>query len=144
MKKIMVLCIVVCITGISCKKIVGGISNSALQQYFETNILNSNFEVSLATDNGTDLTAQYSGETFILLKTDLVHGPMKATKNGIVYEGTWSVNEDYSQLIITLPNPPDEFKFLTRSWRFTNKTLPTLKFAPWGSTEAIVLNMTRQ
>lgn len=140
----MVLCIVVCFTGISCKKIVGGISNSALQQYFETNILNSNFAVSLATDNGTDLTAQYTGETFILLKTDLVHGPMKATKNGIVYEGTWSVNEDYSQLIIMLPNPPVEFKFLTRSWRFTNKTLPTLKFAPWGSTEAIVLNMTRQ
>lgn len=140
----MLLGAIVCFVGMSCKKIAGGISNSLLQQYFETNILNSNFSVSLATDNGTDITSQYSGETFILLKTDLVHGPVKATKNGIVYEGSWSVNEDYSNLVITLPTPPDEFKFLSRSWRFTSKNLPTLKFAPWGTNEAIVLNMTRQ
>ena len=143
MKKIIALCLVVCFLGISCKK-GGGLENPIFQQYFETNILNSNYTVSLATNNGADLTAQYTGETFILLKTDLVHGPMKATKNGIVYEGTWSVNSDYSQLNISLPNPPDEFKFLSRSWRFTNKNLPTLKFAPWGSSEALVLNMTRQ
>ena len=46
----------------SCKKIIENSSQALLQQYFENNILNRDFVVSLATDNGTDLTAQYTGE----------------------------------------------------------------------------------
>jgi len=114
------------------------------EEYFETNVLNRNFTVSLAQDNGTDLTTNYTGYTFVLLKTDFYHGPLQATKGGSMYTGTWSCNEDYSKLIITLSNPPSEFAFLSRGWKFTSKKFPTLKLAPWGSSEALVLYMFRQ
>ncbi len=127
----------------SCKKGATG-NNPLLEQYFETNILTRNFIVSLAVDTSTDITANYNGYVFVLLKTDLYHGPMTATKSGTVYNGTWSSNSDYSQLNITLPNVPAEFNFLSRSWRFTSKNLPTLKLAPWGSSDPKVLNMLRQ
>lgn len=126
-----------------CNKPVSS-SNPILEQYFETNVLNRNFTVSLATDNGTNLTSNYSGETFVLLKTDFYHGDLQAKKNGAVYTGAWSCNADYSKLTITLPNSPSEFIFLTRAWRFTSKDLPTMKLAPWGSADPIALNMTRQ
>jgi len=69
---------------------------------------------------------------------------LQAIKNGVTYTGTWSSNDDYSKLVITLPNPPSEFSFLSREWRFTSKNLPTLELAPWGSTDPIVLHMRRQ
>ena len=40
------------------------------QKYFETNVLNSDFIVSLATDNGNNLTGQYDGWVFKLLKNN--------------------------------------------------------------------------
>jgi hypothetical protein len=128
--------------GISCKKSADA-NNPVLEQLFESNILNRDFTVSLATDNGTDLTANYAGYTFQLSKTDFYHGPLQAKKNGTTFTGTWSSNSDYSQLIITLPNPPSEFSFLSRSWRFTSKNFPTLALAPWGSNDPIVLHMYR-
>ncbi len=127
----------------SCKKGAAA-NNPILEQYFETNILNRNFIVSLAKDNSTNLTTDYNGYVFVLLKTDLYHGPLQAKKNGITYMGTWNSNSDYGKLIITLPNPPAEFIFLNRSWRFTSKNLPTLKFAQWGSSAPIELNMQQQ
>ncbi len=127
----------------SCKKSADP-NNPFLQQLFETNVLNRNFTVSLAKDNTTDLTANYSGYIFVLLKTDFYHGPLQATKNGTTYTGTWSSNADYSKLTIVLPVPPSEFSFLSREWRFTSKSFPTLELAPWGSTNPLVLHMYRQ
>ena len=80
----------------------------------------------------------------MLLETDLYHGPLKATKNDTTYMGTWSCNDDYSKLTISLPNPPAEFAFLSRDWRFTSKNIPTMALAPWGSSALIVLHMYRQ
>ena len=128
----------------SCKKNGDSGTNALLEQYFETNVLNRNFTVSLAQDNGTDLTANYSGYVFVLLKTDFYHGPLQATKSGTIYNGTWSSNNDYSKLVITLSSPPSEFGFLSREWKFTSKNFPTLKLAPWGSSQALVLYMYRQ
>jgi len=129
------------ICGIACKK---DIKTTLLEKYFDKNILNKNFTVTLAKDNTTDLTTNYSNEVFVLQKTDFYHGPLQAIKNGVTYTGTWSSNDDYSKLVITLPNPPSEFSFLSRGWRFTSKNLPTLELAPWGSTDPIALHMHRQ
>lgn len=126
-----------------CKK--GGFGTNALaEKYFETNILTRDFVVSYAKDGNTDLTSKYDGYVFVLTKEDLYHGPMTATKNGTTYTGTWSSNSDYSNLIITLPSPPEEFRFLSRSWRFTGKNLPTLKLAPWTNRDPIELHMLRK
>ena len=127
----------------SCKK-GDTLNNPLLEKYFETNILTRQFVVSLARDNTSDITSDYNGYTFVLLKTDLYHGPIAATGNGVVYNGSWSSNSDYSKLIITLPETPLVFNFLSRSWRFTSKNLPTMKLAPWGSRDPIVLHMLRK
>lgn len=100
--------------------------------------------MSLAKIGTDDFTAEYSGYTFVLLKTDFYHGPLKATYGSNVYVGTWSSNDDYGKLTISLPDSVEPFKFLSRSWRFIKKDVPTLQLAPWGSTDPIFLNMTRQ
>ncbi len=133
--------IIVCF---SCKKTIQKIERSAAESYFDNNLIGKIFIVSLATDSTTDLTSNYAGYTFVLLKTDFYHGPLQATKGVNKYNGTWSCNDDYSKLSITLPDSIPVFKFLTRDWRFTKKDVPTLKLAPWGSTAPLVLYMTRQ
>jgi len=119
-------------------------TSTILEQYFEANVLNQNFLINSATDNGTDITANYNGYTFKMLKTDYYHGPAQATKGANTYTGTWSSNSDYSKLVITLPNTPSEFVFLNREWRFTKKAFPQMELAPWGTTEPLVLHMIKQ
>jgi hypothetical protein len=131
---------------LSCKKTEQVYVNNVLEQYFEQNILNNDFTVSYAYDRGTTLTSQYDGWVFRLLKNTYYDGPMTAVKNGVTYTGTWSSNSDYGKLDIQInqPSVPTECLFLNRSWRFTQKALPTMKLAPWGSTDSIVLHMQRQ
>ena len=114
-----------------------------LEQYFEDNILNKDFIVRLATDNGADLTPQYKGYKFVLKKNTLLNGPMTATLGTTTYTGTWTCNDDYSKLIISLPATVPSFAFLTREWKFTKKTVPVMELAPWGTTEPKILHMER-
>ncbi len=126
-----------------CKKAIEATQRSLAEQYFETNILNRDYTVRLATNNGTDLTSQYTGYTFKLLKNTLLDGPMTAVIGGTTYTGTWQCNEDYGKLTITLPATPSVFVFLTREWRFTKKDVTVMELAPWGSTDPIALHMER-
>ena len=127
-----------------CKKsVVEQAQTTYLQQQFEDNILNKNFRVYLATDNGVDLTAQFTGYTFVLYKSSYYDGPMTAVKSGVTYNGTWGSNDDYSKLVITFPSAPAEFVFLNRDWKFTKKSLPIMELAPWGTLEPKVLHMER-
>lgn len=126
----------------SCKKEKN--MGNAQEKLFEESILNQNFIVSYADDNGTILTSNYSGYIFILSKIDYYHGPMKAIKDGVTYPGTWSSNDDYGKLIITFPDTPSELKFLSREWRFKSKSMTLLKLAPWGEVEGINVHMTKE
>ncbi|MEP7164932.1 MAG: hypothetical protein ABI741_09560 [Ferruginibacter sp.] len=130
-----------------CKKSQDAITEDLLQQYFETNILNRDFQVKVAVDdNGTDITTQYTGYTFKLLKTNTnYNGQMTGTRNGTVITGTWTCNDDFSKLDISLTQPsiPAEFVFLNRPWRFTKKAVPVMELAPWGGSPAYVLHMER-
>lgn len=125
----------------SCKK---SVNQSVLEKYFNDNVIGKNSTVTLAIDSTGDITSEYTGYTFVLLKTDYYHGPLKATKGNNTYMGTWSSNDDYSKLIIGLTDPIPEFQFLSRSWRFTKKGNPTMELAPWGTAQPYVLHMTRQ
>jgi hypothetical protein len=126
----------------SCSKnVIEEIQQNQAENYFEKNILGNNFRVKLATDNGTDITAQFDGFTYVLVKGTLVNGPMTATKNGTTYNGTWAANADYSKLTISFTSAPPEFVFLNRDWKFTKKALPVMELAPWGTLEPKVLHM---
>lgn len=151
MKKLIYRPAIIFLTALSILLIFNGCSKTAVeaaqltyaQQQFEDNILNKNFRVYLATDNGVDLTPQYTGYTFVMLKTTYYNGPMTAVKSGITYNGTWSSNDDYSKLVILFPSAPAEFVFLNREWKFTKKALPVMELAPWGTLEPKVLHMER-
>jgi len=134
--------ICLCFTGCS-KKAVEQAQATYAQQQFETNILNRNFRVHFASDNGVDLTSQFTGYTFVLYKSTYFNGPMTAVKNGTTYTGSWSSNDDYSKLVIGFPSAPPEFTFLVREWRFTKKDLPVMELAPWGTLEPKILHMER-
>ncbi|HEX2683275.1 MAG TPA: hypothetical protein VHL77_05060 [Ferruginibacter sp.] len=125
------------------KSAVEAVQQTAYQKQFEDNILNKNFRVQLAVDNGTDLTAQYNGYTYVLYKSTYYNGSMTAVKDGITYNGSWSSNEDYSKLSISFPSAPAEFAFLNRDWKFTKKSLPIMELAPWGTLEPLILHMER-
>ena len=125
------------------KSAIEAVQQSAYEKQFEDNILNKNFRVQLATDNGVDLTAQYTGDIFVLYKSTYYNGPMTAVINSVTYNGSWSSNEDYSKLVITFPSTPTEFVFLNREWKFTKKALPIMELAPWGTLEPKVLHMER-
>ena len=134
-------CISLCF--VTCKKAETN-SGTVLQKYFETSVLNQNIIVNFASDSGTDITSNYTGYTFVLLKTDYYHGPLQVTTNGTVTTGSWSCNDDYSKLTITLPGTSPQFAFLSRSWRFTSKSQTVMKLAPWGSTAPLILYMQLQ
>ena len=70
---------------------------------------------------------------------------MTSTKDGVIYNGNWACNEDFSKLTIdiTKPNTPVEFNFINRAWKFTKKAFPIMELAPWGSTDPKVLQMER-
>ncbi len=127
-----------------CKKIAEATtSQSALEQYFEQNILNRDFIVQYASDNGTEITSQFNGFTFRLLKNTYYDGAMTATNSTSSLTGTWNCNSDYSKLVISLPSSITVFTFLNREWKFTKKSVPVMELAPWGSTEPDILHMER-
>lgn len=142
----LVLVIFCAATFVSCKKNDSANTGTGtlVEQLFESEILNHDFIVNLANDNGIDNTASYNGYAFRLLKTDYYQGPFTVKKGSASYTGTWSSNNDYSKLTITLPSTPPEFVFLTREWRFISKNLPQLKLSPWGSSANIELDILRQ
>lgn len=132
----------------SCKKNSAEDSSPSpiLIQYFADNVLNKNFIVDFAQDNGTDITTQYAGYTFVLTNTtSYTEGQLTGTKGTNTYTGTWTSNGDYSKLIINLTSPtiPAEFNFLNRTWKFTKKSVPVLQLAPWINTDPKILYMRR-
>jgi len=130
-----------------CKKLAAASGDrEALEELFEENFLNKNFVVHFASDNGEDITSQFSGYSFILTKNNSFYeGPITATKGSLTYTGTWSSNDDYGKLIISITSPsvPEPFKFINRAWRFTKKAVPIMELAPWGTVEPQVLHMQR-
>lgn len=134
-------------SSIGCKKLALAVaSQSTIEKYFADNVLNRTFVVDFASNNGTDITSQYTGYNFILTNTtSYYNGNMTGTKNGVTYSGTWSTNSDYSKLVINLNTPsiPTEFIFLNGDWKFTKKDPPVLKLAPYATTEPKILYMRR-
>ncbi|HMJ46550.1 MAG TPA: hypothetical protein VK498_04440 [Ferruginibacter sp.] len=128
-----------------CKKKETTPIQDTYQQYFEENVLNRDYIVEYASDNGTNLTSQFNGYVFKLFKNTFSDGPMTAIKSGNTFTGMWSSNDDYSKLVITLNQPsiPAEFNFINRQWRFTKKAFPVMELGPWGSTETDTLHMRR-
>lgn len=130
----------------SCKKAATPeqvVTGNILEQYFDQNILNKDFTVYYAKDTGNVITGQYAGWVFRLLKNTYYDGAMTAVINGVTYTGNWSSNADYGKLIINIqqPAPQAGMNFINREWRFTEKALPIMKLAPWGSADDTELHM---
>jgi hypothetical protein len=130
-----------------CKKTLAALGNkSALQEYFDEEILNRTFVVDLATDSTVDITNRYAGYKFILTRTSsFIDGPMIGYLDADTIRGTWTSSDDYGFLTINLNTPvtPTSFVFLNRKWRFVRKDVPIMQLAPYGTLDPKVLNMRR-
>lgn len=132
--KILMLCCLTLLCLSSCKKLalLSG-DKTALEAFFAENVLNRNFVVDFASENGTDKTSEYKGYVFVLTKGDTYYaGVLTGIKNNQTYTGTWSTTENFSQLVINLNSPsiPNEFIYLNRTWKFTKKIPPVLQLTP--------------
>lgn len=122
--------------GAGCKKAKEEVKVNLLEQFYELNVLNKDFIVSYANNGNEDITAQFEGYKFRLVKNTFYDGPLTATKNGVTYTGTWGFTQDYGKLTISMPtNDEPKFGFLNRDWRFIEKTPIKLKLNPWFRTE---------
>ncbi|HRD58940.1 MAG TPA: hypothetical protein PK504_12875 [Ferruginibacter sp.] len=121
------------------------IKEDIYKNYFEDNVLDRDFKVDYATTETTNITSQFEGWIFRLKKATYTNGPMTATKNGALYTGTWVITENYGKLTININQPiaPTGFDYLNKSWKFTEKNLPVIKFAPWGIVSSQILHMRR-
>ena len=119
----------------NCKKIellTGG--QSAMEKFFADNVLDKNFVVSFASDSTANITNTFDGYTFKFSKTtSFYEGTISAAKTGAIFTGNWSINSDFSKLVINLTTPaiPVELVFLNRAWKFTKKDLEYMILAPW-------------
>ena len=132
----------------NCKKLelLSG-SQSAMEQFFASNILDKNFIISFASDSTANITNTFSGYAFKFSKTtSFYEGTITAAKTGTNFTGTWSTNSDFSKLIINLTTPtiPTELVFLNRAWKFTKKDLELMILAPWYNDGPKVLNIKKQ
>ena len=126
----------------SCKKIVEDTQMDIAQQYFKNNILNSDFVIDSAYNNGIDVTARFAGFKIKLLEgADLASGPITAKKADSTINGTWLATEQYGKLTVNFISPPTGFDFFNRSWRFLEKNLPIMKLAPWGMPDPAVTRL---
>lgn len=125
--------VLICMLLSACKKTVTQPVEDLAKVIFEQNILNKDFVVKkFINKDSVDLTAQFEGDTFTLIKNTYQDGPLKARKNGIEYSGgTWACTEDYGKLTITLPSTVPEFSLLVKDWRFVSKDIPVMELAPW-------------
>lgn len=109
----------------SCKKIVEDTQMDIAQQYFKNNILNSDFVIDSAYNNGIDVTTRFAGFKIKLLEgADLASGPITAKKADSTINGTWLATEQYGKLTVNFISPPTGFDFFNCSWRFLEKTCP--------------------
>jgi hypothetical protein len=118
--QVLFIAIVLLLGSASCKKEADSVDPVA---FFNANVLNKNLTVHLATDNGVNVTSNYSAYTFKCA----TGGVFTATNNLFSINGTWAVNADYGKLTITLPTPPSEFIFLNREWIFTKYSTPIME-----------------
>lgn len=126
----------------SCKKIVEDTQMDIAQQYFKNNILNSDFVIDSAYNNGVDITTRFAGFKIKLLEgADLASGPITAIKADSTINGTWIATEQYGKLTVNFTSIPAGFDFFNRSWRFLEKNLPIMKLAPWGMPDPAVTRL---
>jgi hypothetical protein len=103
---------------------------SAAQKAFDMLVLGKEFYMKKGIDSaGTDLTAQYADQIYILKKETYENGPLTVTVGGVTYNGTWKANTDYSKLELFVTGRPD-FAFYSIPWRVKNKTLTGLSMVP--------------
>jgi hypothetical protein len=81
--------------------------------------INRNLLVSLALDNGNNITANFAGITFMLLKTSENSGTVKAFNDLMNVDGSWAMNGTGEGSSITFSFPTDrlpQLAFLNQQW----------------------------
>jgi len=106
---------------------------TSAQKAFDLLVLGKDFYMKKGMDSaGTDLTSSYADQIYVLKKETYENGPLVVTAGGVIYNGTWKANSDYSKLELSVTGRPD-FAFYSIAWRVTGKTFTGLKMVPQAS-----------
>jgi hypothetical protein len=97
-------------------------TNASSQQYFSTNVVNHDFAVLMATDNGTDITANYNGINFRFADTATLAGTATASNSLLTVHGTWTVDAAYDKITFSFPTTTlTSLSFMNKQWQFMNR-----------------------
>ncbi len=114
------------------------------EEYFTNNALNRDFLVHLATDNGTDITAQFAGFTFRLTKTASLSGNISASNDILTENGTWSIDAAYDKITFNFPTSTiSSLAFFNKQWQFTSRNSALIELSA-ANGETDVLHFQRE
>src|SRR5882757_2606673 len=101
----------------SCSKKDG--TMPATETNFDAAVLNKDFYIGSANNDGTDITAQFNGYVFKYSKSNSVAGYVIANNNLLNFNGTWTTSADFSTITLAFSNAPDDFNFMNNTWKIS-------------------------
>lgn len=101
---------------------------SSNSQYFSANVVGRDLLVQQASDNSTDITAQFNGYTFHLTKTATYSGTISASNDLLTVNGTWSVAGDFDKITFTFPTDViSSLSFFNKEWQFSSRATTVIE-----------------
>ena len=96
--------------------------------YFSENALARDLLVQLASDNSSDITAQFSGYTFRLTKTATYSGTITASNDLLTVNGTWSIDAGYDKITFVFPTDViSSLSFFNKEWQFSSRSTTVIE-----------------
>src|SRR5882757_8587218 len=107
------------------------------KKYFEDTVLDHDLILSSVSDNGTDISSQYSKYTFRFSKTSTLSGTIMIGNTDTPLTASWTVDETYNDLTISISPSPAPFAFLNDEFVFVSRTNFTLETLVKADTKII-------
>ena len=96
--------------------------------YFSDNALARDLLVQQASDNSTDITAQFAGYTFRLTKTAALSGTISASNDLLTVNGTWSIDANYDKITFVFPTDViNSLAFFNKEWQFSSRATTVIQ-----------------
>jgi len=107
------------------------------KKYFEDTVLDHDLILSSVLDNGADITSQYSKYTFRFSRTSTLSGTIMIGNTDMPLTASWTVDETYNDLTISISPARAPFIFLNDEFVFVSRTDFTLETLVKADTKII-------
>jgi hypothetical protein len=111
----------------SCSKENNAMTSTTAAYYFTHNTVNQELVIQSATDDGTDITANFNGIAFLLTDTATFAGTVDAHNDLLNVHGTWTIDDAYDKITFSFPTPPlSTLSFLNKQWQYIDRNSETI------------------